>query len=247
MLKAALNHLNERLEALVVGRSTLITSTSPAHLEQLRQRYPECAEKLVFLPNGYDPRDFLQVEPIRPANPVFNLIHTGHISGMRTSLLSPLFEALTKLPIDIRLRLIGAKCAEVDEVIRHFGLDVRVTATAGLPHKVALGWCRGADLLILIQGAPCSIPGKLYEYVAAGRPILHIGPKSCPTGKLLAEWKVGCSAQSAEEIISAILQARHNNSNASSSYGMDLGRYSRQQLTAELAGHLDQLTRRQFD
>ena len=110
-----------------------------------------------------------------------------------------------------------------------------------------MGWCRGADLLILIQGAPYSVPGKLYEYLAAGRPILHIGPESCATGKLLAEWGVGRTAQSVEEIISAILQARRDNSNGSSLYRMDLGRYSRQQLTAELAGHLDQLTRSKFD
>jgi glycosyltransferase involved in cell wall biosynthesis len=239
--------LNERLEAMVVRRSTVITCASSAHLEQLRRRYPDCADKLVFLPNGFDPHDFLEVAPIRPADPVFNLIHAGHISRARRGLLSPLFEALTKLPTDICLQLIGAKGAEVDDLIRHFGLDVRVTTTTELPHKVALGWCRGADLLILIQGALSSIPGKLYEYVAAGRPILHIGPESCAVGKLLAEWGVGRTAQSVEEIISAILQARRDNSNGSSLYRMDLGRYSRQQLTAELAGHLDQLTRSKFD
>ena len=58
--------LNERQEAMVVRQSTMITCATAAHLEQLRRRYPECADKLVFLPNGFDPTDFLEVEPIRP-------------------------------------------------------------------------------------------------------------------------------------------------------------------------------------
>jgi len=36
--------------------------------------------------------------------------------------------------------------------------------------------------------------------------------ESCAAGKQLAEWRVGRSAQSVEEIISAILQARRDNS-----------------------------------
>jgi hypothetical protein len=50
-----------------------------------------------------------------------------------------------------------------------------------------------------------------------------------------------------EEIISAILQARRDNSSGSSFYPIELGRYSRQQLTAELAGHLNQVIRRELD
>jgi hypothetical protein len=240
--------LNERQEAMVVRRSTVVTCAAAAHLEQLRQGYPECAGKLVFLPNGFDPTDFLEVEPICPSDAAFNLLHAGHISGWRRALLSPLFEALTKLPTDIRMWFIGeTKSAEVEDQIRRFRLEARVTATTGLPHKEAMGWCRGADLLILIEGAPYSIPGKLYEYLAAGRPILHVGPESCAAGKQLAEWRVGRSAQSVEEIISAILQARRDNSSGSSFYPIELGRYSRQQLTAELAGHLNQVIRRELD
>jgi len=124
--------LNERQEAMVIRRSTVVTCAAAAHLEQLRQGYPECAGKLVFLPNGFDPTDFLEVEPICPSDAAFNLLHAGHISGWRRALLSPLFEALTKLPTDIRMWFIGeTKSAEVEDQIRRFRLEARVPA----PHK----------------------------------------------------------------------------------------------------------------
>jgi glycosyltransferase involved in cell wall biosynthesis len=50
------------------------------------------------------------------------------------------------------------------------------------PHDESVAWLKSADLLFLpnhtpLDGGPALIvPGKTYEYLAAGRPILAMGP-----------------------------------------------------------------------
>jgi len=110
--------LNERQEAMVIRRSTVVTCAAALISNSCAKDIQNALAKLVFLPNGFDPTDFLEVEPICPSDAAFNLLHAGHISGWRRALLSPLFEALTKLPTDIRMWFIGeTKSAEVEDQI----------------------------------------------------------------------------------------------------------------------------------
>jgi hypothetical protein len=232
--------LNQRLEARVVRAATLITCTSPVHLDALQRRYPDCTDKFKLLLNGFDPHDLVDIEPIRPSQPAFSLVHTGTFYGLRTPLL--LFEALTRLPADIHLELVGGSCKEVNTLIQHYRLAERVRATPVQPHKVALGWCLGADLQILIPGSHYAIPGKLYEYAATGRPILHIGPDNSAAAQLLAQWGIGCSAETVLDLIAAILRARREANSGLTPPRIDLTRYSRPHLTGELVRHLTLLT-----
>src|SRR5262249_28598844 len=142
--------LNRRLETRVIRSSTLVTSTSPAHLEEMRKRYPSCADKLAFLPNGFDPDDLKGIEPIQLSQSIFNLVHAGNIYGSRTSLLRRLFEAFIQLPADIHLQLLGGKSKEVDDLVERYRLAQRVKVTLPQPHGVALGGCLGADMLVLV-------------------------------------------------------------------------------------------------
>jgi len=236
-----IDSLNRRLEARVVRSGTLVTSTSPVHLEEMRKRYPDCADRLVFLPNGFDPHDLEGAKPIRFSQSIFNLVHAGNVYGSRTALLERLLEAFIQLPADIHLQLLGAKCEEVDDLVERYQLAERVKVTLPQPHEVALGCCLGADMLVLIQGGRFAIPGKVYEYAATGRPILHIGPNSSSPGQVIAQWKIGRSVERVEDIVAVILKSRDEIRNSFSLSPVDLSRYSRQHLTAELVGHLNRL------
>lgn len=205
----------------------------------MRSRYPNCAEKFVFLPNGFDPQDLTAVKPIRPPKPAFSLVHAGAIYGPRTA--QSLLEALSRLPADIHLELVGGKCAEVDDLIVRYKLTTRVHTTPAQPHEVALGWCVGADLQIVIAPTRYASPGKLYEYAVTGRPILHVGPDNCAVAQTLIEWGIGRSAEKPDDIAAAILKARDDANNGVTRRSIDLTAYSRQHITRELVRHLNRL------
>src|SRR5690606_3795818 len=64
------------------------------------------------------------------------------------------------------------------DCVRELGLEDCVEVLGHLPHRAALLQMKKADLLLLVgDTAPGSgdyIPGKLYEYMAVGRPILAL-------------------------------------------------------------------------
>jgi len=58
---------------------------------------------------------------------------------------------------------------------------------------------------------------------------------------MLTKWKIGQSAETVEEITTAILKARHNKDRVPHPPKIDLTPYSRQYLTGELARNLMRL------
>src|SRR5690606_35340014 len=63
---------------------------------------------------------------------------------------------------------------EVLEAARRYPDRIRLLGF--LPHLVALDWQRRADVLVnLANQDPSQVPGKCFEYMGAGAPILHIG------------------------------------------------------------------------
>ena len=93
------------------------------------------------------------------------------------------------------------------------GLGDGLRAEAQLPRMEFLKHCRGAAILLLVVGHNTgiaehadAIPGKLYDYFAACRPILVIGPEGCEAGKMVARANRGIALDSddADRIAQAI-------------------------------------------
>ena len=62
-----------------------------------------------------------------------------------------------------------------------------------MPHRAALAAQRGCDVLLNIANAePVQVPGKIYEYLGAGRPIVHLrGDSPDVTSALVNEMGAG--------------------------------------------------------
>jgi len=162
------------------------------------------AEKSVVIPNGFDPENFnnLQTNSL-PANKrtphqsaPLQMLHTGAFYGKRNvdSLLAVIGELKHTGEItakDLQLGLIGSVRPHEQKLIDHHSIGDIATQTPPIPHKQCLQQLVKADVLLLVQTeAPLCVPGKLYEYIAIGKPILTLAADGA-TADLVAKEDLG--------------------------------------------------------
>ncbi len=131
-----------------------------------------------IVPNGFDPDDVARAVPV--TLPGFSLVHTGNLGPARNP--SPIWEVLRSEPDlfqDVRVVLVGNVDRAVNDEIARFGIGDQVVERAYVPHDEAIGYMKAASLLLLpinrVERAAGIVTGKIYEYVASGRPVLGLG------------------------------------------------------------------------
>lgn len=177
-----------RLEARTVGRrADLVTTVSEGLAQSLRSRF---RQPVAVVMNGHEaganpagPR----TGPTEHGRPDLRLVHTGSLYG-GTRDPSPLFRAArswcergagTRRP---RITFYGARCEGLDTLVRQCGAEEFVLRGGHVSHAESLRHQREADALILLEShSPAHdgiLTGKVFEYVASGRPVLCVGPAS---------------------------------------------------------------------
>ena len=150
------------------------------------------------IPNGSDFDDFDGME-YTPGDR-FRITHTGAFFGQRDP--KPFLRALAEPGLeDVVARFVGGFRAADREFADSLGLGDRVEVIPFVPRRRSLELQRDSEALLLIA-APAGgrgtgvIPGKVFEYVAAGRPILAAVPSTAPRPRLIEEIGAGVVAPS---------------------------------------------------
>jgi glycosyltransferase involved in cell wall biosynthesis len=172
----------EWLERLVVRRADAIVFTTRTNMEENSAFYRAMAAKFHLVRNGCDRAEFDQLEPI-VRDGRFTILHAGSMYGGRrpVALLSALAALRNRGVIDARtfcFRQIGRVSLggfDLAAESARLGLQGLVELDDTRPRREILREMLGASCLLLLQpGTTVSIPGKLFEYFAAGRPVLAI-------------------------------------------------------------------------
>lgn len=178
--------LDERLERLVLHRADRLIVTTAAVRDEFRALHGTSAAPITIIPNGFDPADF-DPPALPPRRERFRIVYTGVMSWHRTPRF--FFEALRRwldaepsLGQQVEVVLAGHLIAENESLIDEMGLDHLVRYAGMLPHAAAVDLIKSADLLLLLviaanQGTAL-VPGKSYEYIASGRPVLSMVSES---------------------------------------------------------------------
>jgi glycosyltransferase involved in cell wall biosynthesis len=174
-----------RLERFVVGRADRIVFVAAGNRDAFTAQYgAAAAAKFDVVSNGCDPAEFDALRGIAPpADGPFVLLHAGSLYAGRTPV--PLFNAVAlairRGTIDrarVRVRFLGAnamRAVDLPAVCRQLGIADVVEFLPRVSREESLrAMMRASALLLLQPGHTVSVPGKVYEYLATGRPMLAI-------------------------------------------------------------------------
>lgn len=202
--------LHGLLERWIMEQADAIIFTSEGTTSAYQKRYPHIARKMTCIYNGFDPEDFqfsVQRNGFGQDDNTLKLIYAGSLSDVapprdRTRSLLPLLEGLSELkqrhPKDYHRLILDVYSNEVPNTRRaamRLGLQDRVRFHQRLPHRELVGRLMMADIQILIvrrsPDAVQMVPAKLYEYMAASKPILAIAPEFSEAAKLVKRYRLG--------------------------------------------------------
>lgn len=171
--------VNARLERLVIEKADRIVVTSNEYKEDFLLRYHQLSEeKVLFVPNGFDLDDFEKV--ITQKLPKLTIVHAGNFYMARSSVsfingLNLFLKRNPEARSQIQVVCIGVVDDNGQDLIYELGLEDVIEQKGILPHNQAIKYICDADILLLVPGpGKGTTPGKIYEYMAAKKPILAL-------------------------------------------------------------------------
>jgi glycosyltransferase involved in cell wall biosynthesis len=196
-------------ERMVATRAQALVFVTATNRDDFAREYgPAVAARFTVVNNGCDTGEFagLEAEPA-PGAP-FVLLHAGSLYGARNP--AGLFRALAQAIADgsvdrstFRLRFmgrIGIPNVDLPAVARELGLSDVVEFVSHVPRRQGLQAMVNASALLIVQPVTTvSIPAKLYEYMAAGRPILALAEPGGETAALVERTRAGITVLADDE------------------------------------------------
>jgi glycosyltransferase involved in cell wall biosynthesis len=174
---------------LVARQAEAVVTVSDAISEEMRDLG---AKRVETIPNGCDFDDFEGLE-YHPGDR-FRITHTGTFFGHRDP--RPFLTALSEAGSDVVARFVGGLRSTDREFAESLGLGARVEEIEHVPRGSALELQRDSEALLLLLpeagGRGRTVPsGKIYEYLAAERPILAAVPPDGVAAELVRRADAG--------------------------------------------------------
>ncbi len=214
------NHYNEhlllrkvfekRLEHKTISNADLLATISNPLADTLKQCYRD--KKVHTIVNGFDPD--LQ-NPGAGVSDKFMIVYTGVLyQGKRDP--EPLFQSISELiksgkicSNDIEIQFYGTDDEWLFNDIKKYNLGKVIRVHGPISRKESIHEQRKAQVLLLLTwNHPMEkgvYTGKLFDYLAAQRPVLAMGIPGSVIEELLDETQAGVYVSSIEELKNAIL------------------------------------------
>jgi glycosyltransferase involved in cell wall biosynthesis len=236
------------LERQVLQMADRVITIAPYHVKRFES---SGGRKVDLVTNGFDTDDFDQVKKVRTAK--FTIRHTGVVDELRDP--RPFMMALKKVVLEnsemsgnVIVEFIGS----VNSSFRNFiandtVLKPLVKFTSTVPHKELLQLYGQTDLLLLVLAhtalAPGNLPGKFFEYLASGIPILAVGPVDGDAADVLMKSNAGDIFSREDETGMMGMLRKHYDlwKKGGAPSTTDASMFTRKKLTDQLIGILDSL------
>jgi len=185
---------HEKLEKQVLDDATAVVAVSPLVQDDFKEM---TATPVELITNGFDPDDFDQVVE---QDGFFNITHTGLFANdgdptVLWKVLSDKCKSDSEFAKMMRLRLAGKNDVQIIQSIEDAGLKDNLVDLGYLPHQTVVREQKNACILLLpLRKEPeykATLPGKLFEYLAASHPVLGIGQSDGAMARILSDSKAG--------------------------------------------------------
>lgn len=202
--------LEKRLETTTISAADILTTVSQPLAIKLRENHRK--KQVNTIMNGFDP-EFKN--PGTKTTEKFTIVYTGALyQGKRDP--EPLFQATSELinsgkisSSDIEILFFGTDDDWLFNDIRKYNLEKVIKVCGPISREESILQQRKAQVLLLLTwNHPAEkgvYTGKLFDYLAAQRPILAIGIPGSVIEELFKSTKVGTYVSCVEELKIAIL------------------------------------------
>lgn len=155
-------------------------------------------DKITVIPNGYDEDDFKIQQEISKAKNKFIITYTGTIAEVYNPEI--IFRALGEInkrgmKKKLVLRFVGSQSSSVLLMARSYGLEDCLEVIPYVEHSKSIAYLKESDALLLIipmiENDKGILTGKLFEYLAAKKPIIGIGPEDGDAASIIRECASG--------------------------------------------------------
>lgn len=241
---------DRQLERRFLATADVVIGVTPSQTRILAGDQGGGGKKFETITNGFDAEDFAAPEATRRTGEPFVLAHVGRLDQYRSY--GALFDGLRRFVEQLgseRDRFLFRIVGHAGEAARAQlqNTAVRCEFTGYVSHGDAIREMRAADALLLTvptgPNAASVIPAKLFEYLAARRPILTVAPPGSECERIVGETRSGLSVRiDADQIAVALHRMFSASSEGRPLSGCptkSLGAYERTTLTGRLAHLLD--------
>jgi len=184
--------IDKHLEKSVVEKAEAIIFVTKTMLEDFLQKYPSIKDKSHVLYWGYSEEEFKDI-PIKENRSNEKVIaHAGNIFSYQNPVR---FWEQIKKEINngnkLKLKFIGTVDPEIKDSIIKTGLKEHAEFAGFLPYKKMLEEICNADFLLVCATEARHVPGKLFEYLRTGKPIIAFGDENEEVKEILQKSNAG--------------------------------------------------------
>lgn len=181
----------EKIERKILKRMDAITVAAEGIKKLYLEKYPFLdKEKIDVITQGFDKDMFSQIKEEKTNK--FRIVYCGSLyKNLRDPM--PFLKAVKEIDKEDIEVIIAGRINEFADVIKDEGLHKKIHYRGFVNHKESLALQKGTSVLLHIGNATdIQVPGKIYEYFGAQRPILCIkGGDSDLSAELIIRYNKG--------------------------------------------------------
>ena len=236
------------LEKLCIHHADKVIFTCNRAMRAYKARYKsEPPEKFLTITHGYEPEDFERIS-IRSSQ-MFTISYVGTVYSQYYQSIEAFFKAISnilktnrEMCKKLQINFLGIPSSFLDRYLRKNRISNIVRLVGYVDFKESIQYMENSKVLLLFGGmSGLQVAGKVFEYLAARRPILALASLESDVAFLVRDNNAGIVVEPDDVagVEKAILY--FYKSPSSVSYSSSIKKYTRKELASRLASELNSI------